>query len=138
MAFHLYHIANTSPNASVVIRTNDTDVLVIIAYHVRQMEPRPAVWLDVGLCSNKTRRFINVSKLAENDITECLPGLHSYTGCDVTAAFMSRGKVKPTELIIKNEYFQNVFSNLGKTLDIDQSFHVDLEKFVVHFTASPT
>ena len=101
------------------------------------MEPRPAVWLDVGLCSNNTRRFINVSKLAENDITECLPGLHSYTGCDVTAAFMSKGKIKPTELIMKSKCFQNIFSILGKTLDINQSLQVDLEKFVCALYGKP-
>ncbi len=80
MSFHLYYIAGMSPNVQAAVRTNDTDVLIIFAYHVRQMEQKSKVWLDVGLNSNNTRRFFNVTKLAECDITvETLPSLHACT-----------------------------------------------------------
>ncbi len=83
-----------SPNVHIAVITNGTDVLIIFACHVRQMEQYPNVWLDVGLSSNNTRRFINVTTVAECDITEAVPSLHKYTGCDVTTACMNKGNVR--------------------------------------------
>lgn len=92
MAFHLYYAAGMSPSVRTVIRTSDTDVSVTFVCRVRQMEPKPRVWQDVGLSSGNKRRFICVTKLAKCDITEPLPGLHVFTGCDITAAIMNKGK----------------------------------------------
>ncbi len=65
MSFHMNYIAGISPKVHIVVGTNDTDVWIILAYHIRQKEHKPKVWLDVGLSSNNTRTFINVTKLAE-------------------------------------------------------------------------
>ena len=130
LSFHLYHINNNHIGGSFVVRSNDTDVLVILTYHVRQMTPRPKVWLDVGLSSSNNRRYIDTTKLSENDVTECLPGFHAYTGCDVTASFMNKGKVRPLEIVLKQKQHQEAFAMLGQTLTIPRRVLADLEKFV--------
>ncbi len=119
MSYHLYYIAGMSPSDNTAVRTNGTDVLIIFANHVRQMKQKPNVWLDVGLSSNNTRRFFNVTKLAECDITEGLPSLHACTGCDVTAAFINKGNVKPLELSRKHRLFQDTFSKSGNEMDTE-------------------
>lgn len=39
--FHMYHITNNSPEVKIVIRTNDSDVLVIVAAFMNKGKVRP-------------------------------------------------------------------------------------------------
>ena len=46
------------------------------------------------MSSNNTRRFINISQLAnhiDKEVVAALSGLHAYTGSDYTASFMGKG-----------------------------------------------
>ena len=67
--------------------------------------------------------------MAENDITDILPGLHIYSESDVIAAFMNPGKVKLFEMVLKSKYL--TFSMLGDQIDTQQSTFDDLKKFVL-------
>ena len=40
--------------------------------------------------------------------------IHAFTGTDQTAAFKSKGKVKPLEILFKSTAYQEAFSELGK------------------------
>lgn len=61
-----------------------------------------------------------------------LPALHAYTGCDYTAAFEQKGKVRPFKLFSKNESYQNIFASLLDETDI---FINERMKAVQEFTA---
>ena len=50
----------------IVVRANDTDVLIILLSHALRFGEHLHIWMDVGLCSNNTRRYINVTQLAEH------------------------------------------------------------------------
>lgn len=47
----------------IVVRSSDTDVLVILLTHSHVIHPQ--LWLDVGVSTNNSRRYIHVSKLGE-------------------------------------------------------------------------
>ena len=53
----------------------------------------PKVWMDVGLSSNNTRRYIYISQLThklDSNVLKALPGINAFTGCDYTASFLQR------------------------------------------------
>ena len=134
MAFHLNFIDQFQEAKNVCIRTNDTDVLVIFLYHLTQGECDTNVWLDVGLNSNNTRRFISINDLVPKigrDVVQALPGIHAFTGCDYTASFHGKGKVKPFDLLRKHEEFKSAFAEFGNGPLSDETVQA-CEKFTCH------
>ena len=60
-----------------------------------------------------------------------LPGLHAFTGCDFTASFLGKGKVKPYDIVETSTEFQDTFSQLGTdSVDTTEEIWNGLEKFV--------
>jgi len=77
--------------------------------------------MNVGYSGKNTRRYINISQLLEEitpEIVDVLPGLHTLTGSDYTAAFMSKGEVKPFNLMMKSPQYTHVMSQLGNQHEI--------------------
>jgi len=89
--------------------------------------------MDVGLSSSNTRRYINISLLAStlvHGVVDSLPGFHAFTGSDVTAAFMNKGKIRPFELLGRHQDHMATFSTLGESEIIPHHIFVNMEKFV--------
>ena len=63
MVYHLHYIIQHQDVTNVSIRSNDTDVLVILLYYVSQNESAVRIRLDTGLNINNTRRQISISVL---------------------------------------------------------------------------
>ena len=63
MLFHAKFI--NAPN-TLVIRTDDTDVLVITLCNMPKLFEGLKTWLEVGLPSNNTLRYINVNEINQN------------------------------------------------------------------------
>lgn len=134
IAFHLDFIAQVQEVKHISIRSNDTDVLVILLYYMSQTDTSVNVWLDAGLNSQNTRRFININELAEklgSDVCTALPGLHALTGCDYTASFLNKGKIKPLELMLKHDGFKAALRSLGNGPLTDAIVQA-CEKFICH------
>ena len=111
-----------------------TDVLVVLLIHASSLDL--SIWLDIGLSSNNTRRYIDVSLLAaELGEVYCLalPALHALTGCDYTAAFMRKGKLRPLEIMEKDRDFMEMFSKLGDHDTIPENVAQNAEAFVCTF-----
>ena len=74
-------------------------------------------WLYAGLASIKQhRRFIGINDLVDkidNDVLIALPGLHAFTGCDYASSFLNKGKIKPMDIMMKNEEFLDALAKLG-------------------------
>ena len=122
----------------VVIRSCDTDVLIVLLTHASSLDL--CIWLDIGLSSNNTRRYIDVSRLAaELGEVYCaaLPAFHAFTGCDYTAAFMRKGKVCPLEIIEKERNFMEMFSKLGDHEVIPENVSEKAEAFVCTLYGKP-
>ena len=133
-----FHIANFTEN--VVVRSLDTDVLVILLGQLRsETHSTHKLIMDCGI--GNTRRYIDITSIAShlNDkkpkLSAAMPGYHAFTGSDCTCVstlhfycslfknflccfftFLRKGKVKPFEIIVQNDSnrFVNFFIGLGE------------------------
>ena len=132
IVLHLAYISNqTVPN--VVIRCNDTDVFIVLLYHLGTDNIKANVWMDAGMDSSNTRRFIDMTSLATllgKSLCSALPGLHSFMGSDYTSAFLRKGKVCPLQLMEKSTLFVNAFTALGESPFLTSCYQDILEAFV--------
>ena len=79
-------------------------------------------------CSGNPRRYLNVTDIAatleakQAGLAAALHGLHAFTGCDFTGSFYRKGKVKPLEVLEKDnsEDFIRFFQSLTKREEPDQ------------------
>jgi len=133
LVFHLDHIMQVSPAATMRVRSNDTDVLVVLLCYAGAAHDCPNVWMDVGLSSNNTRRYISIPKLVdelESTVLQALPGLHAFTGTDFTASFMNKGKQRPLDIMMKHEQFISAFAMLGEHHNVPDETVSTIEHFV--------
>ena len=132
MIFHLYHIA-TGYGQRIAVRSNDTDVLLLLLHHYLKLEHRPQVWMDAGLGSNNSRRYINIGQIADSlgdRLLDSLPGFHAITGSDATTAFMNKGKLRPYDLMVRNQSHIHMLAELGTHESVPEHVHSGIEKFV--------
>ena len=61
-----------------------------------------------------------------------LIGYHCFTGCDTVSSFASRGKIKPLNLMIKNQEYIECFSEIGVQSDVSSDLMDGIERFVSH------
>ncbi len=92
LIYHLRqtHADNLASDLQYVVRSNDTDVMVLLLYHVSHFQVTPRVWMDAVLSGNNTRCYINITHLLLNMepvLLDALPGLHAFTGSDFTALY---------------------------------------------------
>lgn len=109
---YLKHAATLGYGAALV-RTPDTDILVILLHHAASIPL--TIYLDVG--TGKNRQIVNVSELAEakgQDYCTMVLGLYVFTGEDVTSAFKGKGKVGPLKKLESYPKYQASF-RLEKT-----------------------
>lgn len=115
-----------------VIRASDTDIAVILIYHSTQLQA--TLWMDVGTVSKNNRRYINITRIANQlgpRLCSSLPGFHAFTGCDYTSTFFRKGKVRPFELMSKMPDVQNAFAQIARDETTETS-----RATLQHFTAS--
>ena len=87
-------------------------------------------FFDTG--SGNNRRLINILEISET-ITEsqcnALMALHAFTNCDTTSSFKGIGKVKPIQLLLKEERFVEAFNRLGDDWEVPDDLIDVLEEF---------
>ena len=94
----LVHLVDALKNgcSSCVVRTVDTDVVVILVGKFHQLltiNPFVSIWVAFGAGKAFTYFHINsiCHSLGENK-SLALPVFHSFTGCDTTSGFFGKGK----------------------------------------------
>ena len=108
LLWHMKNMTETHPNGKLAVRSSDTDVFVLLMTHANNIPAH--LWLDTGLAASNTRRYIDISRLAANmgpELCTAIAGLHAFTGCDYTASFLRKGKVRPLVLAEKTQTFLN-------------------------------
>ena len=116
---HANHAAALG-HSSILIKSSDTDIEVMALYFKWDIQAR--LYLLKGT-KNKSR-LIDITAIGDklgNDICRAMPGLHVFTGSDITSAFSGIGKVKPLRLIEKNQVHCETLKRIGNSVDIDQS-----------------
>ena len=127
---HLPHVNEINPAAVVVVWCIDTDVLCILGHHMKWFSAK--VYMDTGFNSDNTSEYINVTKLSVKIRTMCevLLTVHALTGCDYTAAFMRKDKVKIYNKLESSEQYQGLFAEFGVRSQITDNRVDEAEKFV--------
>lgn len=126
----IYHLANVPAPDNVVIRTSDTDCLVIALGCCQFIYPSLKVWIEAGLLTNNTQRYISINQMHAalgGSLCMSLPAYHAFTGCDYTASFNRKGKLRPLKLLQNNHELQLAFSQLGHETDVIEDTIIKIE-----------
>ena len=117
VAFH----ANQAHEGSILVRSTDTDVLVILIGPAGRSLGCNSI-LDYG--SGNHRRYIVVPNIApilnekQDGMTiEALLGMHALTGCDFTLCFFRKGKLKPFQRLVADVSDRHVTALRSLTSD---------------------
>ena len=84
------HLHDVVQKSNVVIKGNDADVLIILLGNIQKFQQKN-IWMEVGLITNNTLRYIIINLIAENSVMQlckALPAFHVFTGCDNSLAFV--------------------------------------------------
>ena len=129
MILHCQHIAQHHPTSVIVVRSPDTNVLVLLLKFSQVIDR--TILFDTRMGNN--RCVLNVNDIVSakgSDICDVLPALYSFTGCDTTSAFVRHGKVTPLKVLEKRSQFIATFGALGQDIDIQATRFNELEHFV--------
>ena len=132
----LFHLTSTDTSGEVVIRTNDTDVLIALLGCYERLRHDINVWLEMGLQrSNNNLRYVTVSKMylkLRSTLSRALLGLHALTGSDYTVAFSRKGKI--TRFVqIKKHRRSTCLWIFGVSEEVSPENVLKIEKFVCEF-----
>lgn len=119
--------------STTIIRTSDTDILVIMLANVEHLNESVRVWMDLGV--GNARRYIDVSALSVqlgSMLSRALPAFHALTGCDFNPALYKRGKKRPFDILRKSEIFQKALADVGSDRCDIQTIFPTLQSFICH------
>jgi hypothetical protein len=128
-----FHMSLVPSPSNIVVRTVDTDCLIIALGCKQYYDEGINIWIEVGTQSKNSLRYINVNQLYSVlgiEICAALPAYHAFSGSDYTASFSRKGKVRPLKALEKSKVFQAAFKHLGETTAIDNEIITAIEKFV--------
>ena len=123
-----------------IIRTSDTDMLVIALGCLEHIPESINLWLEVGLYAKNSLRYIDVRKLFNKlwkDLCRALPAFHVFTGSDYTAASSRKGKIRPLKTLVKDKTLQTVFGDMGFSDEIEEEEFKVVEKFTCTLYGKP-
>ena len=132
----MVHVADAveSGHTSIVIRTVDTDVVVLAVSVVHKLQV-PELWIAFG--TGKKIRYLPAHDYARAlgaANSKALPIFHAFTGCDTTSAFCGHGKKTAWATWTSYPDVTNAFLELAdKPLEISEQCLASLERFVVLF-----
>ena len=114
--------------SSIVVKSPDTDVLVLLIHYFPQMTSTCEVWFQTGMVTSikDCRCYIPVHELCKSlnsVVCNILPAAHAITGCDTTSSFFGIGKKSMLKALKETP---DQFSNLSMIshADIDDSVDV--------------
>ena len=92
MLLHVSHAANHGHH-KILIKTVDTDVVVLAVSVAQGLLPQDELWLAFG--TGKSFRYLAAHEIAAGlgpGKAQALPMLHALTGCDTASSFAGHGK----------------------------------------------
>ena len=106
--------AGKDGHESIIVESSDKDAEVLVVHFQKAIAGR--MYILAG--TSKRSRYVDVRAIAEeldNEICDALPGLHTFTGCDSTSAFVGKGRKRALSIIKSNKkYAQHL--NILETL----------------------
>ena len=147
IVIHVLHAIQAEQTKSVLVRTVDTDVIVILIgkfNKLRAIQPDLELWVGFGTGRNFSFLSINniCASLGEAH-SRSLPVFHALTGCDTTSTFYGKGKksawqawklfpgVTPTFEFLANNPFHQL------TVDSDHFKRIERFTVILFYKLSP-
>ena len=131
----LHCLADCQLYERVVIRTIDTDVLILLISYISLLELRS---IDVYTELINTPTFYDICKIIQHlgaHICKALSFFSEFTGCDIVSSLYGKGKCKAWDIWMTSEFKQaytEIFSKLGNKPDSVTEEDLDiLEKYVI-------
>ena len=97
-----------------MIRTVDSDVVVIAVYAYSRIADSNELWIDFGVGRN--RKYIpihDIDRRIPSSIVSCLPFLHAFMGCDTVSAWCDIGKHTAWNVWMTIRDVNDVFESLS-------------------------
>lgn len=124
MVLHAIHLSRNYQ--TIIVKSDDTDVLVLLIYYVsRQVFGTASIFMHAG--HGDRQRFIPVSEISKRlgtALCESLPACHALTGCDTTSSLFKIGKTTALNKLEKNITELQGLKTFGLTDRLQESLPV--------------
>ncbi len=132
MMLHAAHAAYNG-HKKILIRTVDTDVVVLAVALARTLEEEAEVWVSFG--TGKAYRFLAAHEMARAlgpEKAQALPMFHALTGCDTVSCFAGHGKRTAWAVWTALPQLTQTLTDLSTAPDhIDEDAMHTIERFVI-------
>ena len=114
-------VVRSAIKENTVLVGEDTDLLVLLCYHVEQQSHTVVFTSDAKKGTAKPPRVWDIHNTQEaigKELCDCLPFLHALTGCDTTSRLFGIGKTSCLKKIKKSAHLRlqaAVFNNQNST-----------------------
>ena len=146
----LYCLASYQSYKRIVVRTIDTDVLILLISYLSFTDYDKSV--DVYAEMINSSLFYDIGRTVEflgSDICKAMSFFYTFTGCDIASSFYGKGKCKAWDTwmnITHKHIYTEVFTRLGnkpeciseEDLDILERFVIELYLLSVQQNTSPS
>ena len=127
----LLHASHAAPQGHkcIIIRSPDTDIAVLACSFSHTIEAR------ILFCTGTKQRlrYIDVTAIGTSldaEVCQALPGMHAFTGCDSTSAFVGKGKKQAFQLVKSDRDMCNIMKAVGTSFDVSEEQLDGCERFV--------
>ena len=115
---HIRDVICMRGHSSILVRTNDSDVVVIlISFMVQFLEYNKAASVTVEFGTGDTRRFISINECLEHlgeNVALALNFFHAFSGADSTSSFYRKGKTVLYNSWMNYPMFEDLTSTFQK------------------------
>ncbi|XP_070548281.1 uncharacterized protein [Ptychodera flava] len=128
LLLHAQHASYIGEADNIVIRSPDTDVLMLAVSCAHQLQGQ--LFLHQ---TSKNGKILHVNKISESlgDKTAlALLSLHVFSGCDSVSAFKGKGKKKMIKLLLGSDTYTCTFHELGMSWTLSDTLMTQIESFV--------
>ena len=132
MMFTIQHLYNKSNTGRVTVVTADTDIIVVLLYHLKNNWKGLNLFLFKkgqlrvqGLKQNETYPLHLLLPKLDPNVVDCLPAGHSLTGCDTVAKVGTKNALRKS---LEADY--NLISDFGRDR-LDDDIIYQAEQFLV-------
>ncbi|KAE8739201.1 hypothetical protein FOCC_FOCC015307 [Frankliniella occidentalis] len=134
IVLHLHDMVVHGGIKTVVVRSSDTDVVVLLISFFPELRDRglEKVWVSYGV--GLKRRYINIHAISASlgdDKSVALRGFHALTVCEMTAFFGSKGNPSAWGAWTSEETTQAFKIISVPQREVQENTYATLEKFVV-------
>ena len=123
---------------NVLVRTIDTDVLVLLLAHIPQVDD-----ININAYLINSDKYYDIQEIIRTlgpSTYKALPFFYAFSGCDVVSSFYGKGKCKMYDIWTQCSYkdeLTEIFIQLGKSPSTVTDYQMNLlEKYVLEIYGS--